>query len=262
MEIPSGDSGADHIITALNDGGGEVRNLVEVIEQPIVVWEKAAMEEVVTLNSRKREDGARIIRTVDSLWRGVELPAAHLPLSPSLGGLEADRWAGVGEAFVIGADDIIAFFVGDKRDKIFPIIGIDGTGSAFIKPREFLAAEQEDPAQDQAETAFGVLDRIGQRKGGTPATAKEYPSFDIEVAADRFHIVDQVPRRVVFERIVGCAFAATALVKEDDAPFIGVKEATAIRRASTSGAAMNVQDGQAFGIARFFDVDLMGRRDS
>ena len=86
-------------------------------------------------------------------------------------------------------------------------------------------AAQKDAAQDQGLHRCGMRDGVGQGKGATPAAAKNvHLAIDVQLVAERRHVVDQVLGRIVGQRRrcvimagTGRALAATALVEKHNA---------------------------------------------
>ena len=62
-------------------------------------------------------------------------------------------------------------------------------------------AAQKDAAQDQGLHRCGMRDGVGQGKGATPAAAKNvHLAVDVQLVAQRRHVVDQVLGRIVSQR--------------------------------------------------------------
>ena len=53
VQIPAAAHGTDHVETSLHDGGGDVTNFRNVVEQPGFPVEERAIGEVVALDARK-----------------------------------------------------------------------------------------------------------------------------------------------------------------------------------------------------------------
>jgi hypothetical protein len=82
------------------------------------------------------------------------------------------------------------------------------------------------------------------------------------VLAQRFHVRNQVRRRVVDQARVRLAAAATALVEEHDPVFARVEEATGRLTRASSRSAVHEYSRLPLRVAAFFPVDLVFRRDA
>lgn len=63
--------------------------------------------------------------------------------------------------------------------------------------------------------------------------------------------------RVVHQVSIGSRFPSTALIEQDDAVVLGVKEASAVGKDAASGTAVNKDDGIATRVTDFFKVDVV-----
>jgi hypothetical protein len=141
-------------------------------------------------------------------------------------------------------------------------IGEEPARAAFlVEPLELAAAQREDAAQDHLADAIGVLLRVRERERAAPRAAEHLPALDAEVLAQRFHVGDQVPGGVVFERRMRSAATAAALVEEHDPVARGIPEASLGGRGAAARAAMHEQRGLAGGVAVLLEVDLVRRVD-
>jgi hypothetical protein len=104
--------------------------------------------------------------------------------------------------------------------------------------------------------------RVGERQRRAPGAAEHEPALDSDVLAQLFHVVDQVPRRVVDEARVRPAAATTALVEHDDAITAWVEESAGAYIGTCTRPAMEEDRGLALRVAAFFPVDLVFRRDA
>ncbi len=85
------------------------------------------------------------------------------------------------------------------------------------------------------------------------------PALYTEVLADLLDIGDEVPGGVGFERCVGLALAAAALVEVHDTIFFGVEETALLWIGAAAGTAVQKNHRLAGGIAAFLEIDLMDR---
>src|ERR1019366_174443 len=98
-----------------------------------------------------------------------------------------------------------------------------------------------------------------QGERGSPRSAEHLPAFNAEVRADLFDIGDQVPGGVGFQRRIGRALAAAALVEVHDAVLFGREEAALFGIGTAAGAAVQKDHRLAGGVAAFLEVDLVDR---
>ena len=140
-----------------------------------------------------------------------------------------------------------------------PGVRIEDRSAALVEPVDLLLAEEEDAAEDEFGDAIGMSFGIGERESGAPGSAEHLPALDAEVLADFLDVGDQVPGGVRFERRVGRALAAAALVEVHDAVLFGVEEAALFGIGAAAGTAVQKNHRLAGGIAAFLEVDLVDR---
>ena len=78
--------------------------------------------------------------------------------------------------------------------------------------------------------------------------------------AKLFDVGDEMPRRIVFQTRVRRALPRPALVEKHDAIGGRVEEAPVVGDRPAAGAAVQEDDGHAFGVAALFVVKRMHRR--
>ena len=66
-----------------------------------------------------------------------------------------------------------------------------------------------------------------------------------------------MPGRVVHQVCVRSGLPSTALIKQNDAVVLGIKEASAVGKDAAPGTAVNKDDGIATRVAHFFKVDVV-----
>ena len=81
------------------------------------------------------------------------------------------------------------------------------------------------PRSDQLADPFGMGLGIGERQRRAPRAAEHLPALDAEVRADRLHVGDEIPGRVLLEFRMGVERPAAALVEQDHAVGGGIVEA-------------------------------------
>lgn len=74
-----------------------------------------------------------------------------------------------------------------------------------------------------------------------------------------FHVGHEIWGGVAFQVGVRCRTPRAALIEQDDAIDVGMKEAPVIGLASRAGATVDKQDGQPIGVTALFDVKLVRR---
>src|SRR5579872_153079 len=162
---------------------------------------------------------------------------------------------------MVGGEEIAALGLGDVGEVGLPGIGEEDRRAALIEPVDFLFAEQKDAAEDEFGDAVGMGLGVGKGKSGTPGAAEDLPAVDVEVLAQFLDVGDEVPGGVGFERGVGRALAASALVEIHDAVLIGVEEPPLFGIGTAAWAAVHEDDGLAGGVAAFLEVELVDGRD-
>ena len=215
------------------------------------VSKKTLVEEVVGLNAREGERELILFVVAGENGIGQELGGGALPTAPDLRSRESHGRIIAGEAAVVGGEQIAALCLWDVGEVRFPSIRIEDRRAALVEPVDFLLAEEEDAAEDEFGDAIGMSLGIGEGEGGAPGSAEHLPALNAEVLADFFDVGDEVPGGVGFERCVGRALAAAALVEVHDAVLFGVEEAALFGIGATAGAAVQKDHGLAGRDCRF-----------
>ena len=145
-------------------------------------------------------------------------------------------------------------------------------GIALEEIVDIRPAAQKDAAQDQGLHRCGMRDGVGQGEGAAPAAAKNvHLAVDVQLVAQRRHVVDQVLGRIVGQRLccviiarTGRALAATALVEKHDAVSLRIEKPGGRAVAACTRPAMHDDDRLAGRRAVFLPIDPMlgksGRR--
>ena len=232
-----------------------------VFDQLIVALEKAAVHEVMALDAREREaefvaGAARDVVVILNQMRGARFPDA-----PSARRFLPHRRIVARQSPVVRRDEIALLAARDRREVAFPGIGKEQARSALVKPLELPAPKQKDAAEHELGHAIGMLLGVGEPERAAPRAAEDEPALDAEVHAKRFDVRDQMPGRVVGERRVRLALAATALIEEHDAIALGVEEATLPGTRPAARSTVQEDGGLTVGVARLLEVERVLRRD-
>jgi hypothetical protein len=123
------------------------------------------------------------------------------------------------------------------------------------------APEEEDAAQYHVGHTLGMLLGVCERQRASPRPTEELPALDPEVFADSFHVVDQVPGRIIAELRMGSAAAAAPLIEEDDAVRRRVPEPAMHRARTPARPAMHENGRLSFRVTALLVVDRMNRID-
>ena len=221
------------------------------------VSKKALIEEIVGLDAREGEGEFILFVVAGEGGVGQELGGGALPSAPDLRSRESHGRIIAGKAAVVGGEQIAALGLRDVGEVRLPRIGIEHRSAALVEPVDLLFAEEEDAAQDDFGDAIGMGLGIGEREGGAPGSAEHLPALDAEVLADFLDIGDQVPGGVGFERRVGRALAAAALVEVHDAVLLGMKEAALFGIGAAARTAVQKNHRLAGGVAALLEIDLV-----
>src|SRR5262249_59214375 len=108
------------------------------------------------------------------------------------------RGIGVGEAPVIGGEEIASLRFRDRCGKGAPRLGKD-VGNAIEEPVDLALAAKKYAAENEGAAALRVPLGIVQGEGRTPGAAEHDPALDAEMAAQRLDIADEMARRIVGE---------------------------------------------------------------
>src|SRR5262249_53857352 len=111
----------------------------------------------------------------------------------------------------------------------------------------------------------GMRDGVGKSKGAAPAAAKNvHLAVDVQLVAQRRHVVDQVLGRIVGQRRccviiarTGRALTATALVEKHDAVSLRIEDGGGRRGAAWTRPAMDDDDRLARKRAVLLPIDPM-----
>ncbi len=245
----------DQIIAALDDDGGDVAQHADIVEQR-VFGQKAAILEVMRLDSRQPQSDAGVGKGGDRLGAGQQGRARPLEHAPRPGGGHVHLRVRVDQPPVISRQQIVALVLGQKLGKAAPGLG-KHRGDTIEKPVDLLLPAQKDAAQHQPETALGVAFGIGQRQGAAPRAAEQQPALDPQPLAQRLHVADEVVRGVVGQLSQGFRAAGAALVEDDDAIVIRVEEPAVDRRRAGAGSAMQEHRRRPIGIAALLPIHLV-----
>ena len=225
-----------HIITALHDHAGQMIEAGGILQEDAVSFKEALVQEVVRFQPGQRIGADRVGE------RRGGIPGHRdqgtFPARPGQRIRAPADNVGLGQALVIGADDILALFRGQGLDQAFPGIGEQHVGAVPVEPVQLDLGAQEHPAQDEAETAVGMCARIGQGQGCAPGAAEDQPLVDSHALADALDVLDQVACGVGFQPAMRCGTAAAALVEQDDAVFARIEETPQGRRHAAAGTPM------------------------
>src|SRR5262249_30261029 len=100
---------------ALNDPARDAADLVDVLQDPAVFIEEAAVDEIVALDPGEGDGEVDLVELRGPRLRPADGDGVALPLAPGGGGLGLDAAVGMGEALVVGADHVAAFPFWDRR---------------------------------------------------------------------------------------------------------------------------------------------------
>jgi hypothetical protein len=120
VQVPGRGSGANNIVTTLDNGGRDVTDLVHVLQNMGIGLEETLVEEVVALNASKGK-GPDILRGLGNLNRvNIELGGRALPSGPGLGALDTLLLVVTGKALVVGSNEVVTLVLGDRLDILVP----------------------------------------------------------------------------------------------------------------------------------------------
>ena len=232
-----------------------MRDPPHMFEDLTVELQKAIVGEIMVLQPRK---GPRIGR-----WPAMRHPIGMhrgqrvLPSGPCAAIVLLDPQIAREQPPVISRDQIVPLIFGDQVHETRPQFGPEPPGPTAVKPIKLGLRHQKDAAQDQMAHRFGVRLGIDQRKRRAPRAAKNHPFVDAKRGANQLDIGDQMPCRVVRDRRMRGGAPASALIEQHHTVDLGVEIPPHRRAATTAGAAMQHDNGDAIGVATLLDIDLM-----
>jgi len=261
MQIPGAARRTDHVVATLHDDRRNVADALRVAQQLVVVPEEAAVHEVVAFDAREGQREGVLAAAGDVVGILMQETGGALPDGPCTRGLEPDTRILAGQPTMVGADEVAAFHLGNRREVMLPRIRIERAAAVLIEPLQLPAPQHEDAAQHQLGHPLGMRLRIGQRQRGAPGTAEHLPAFQCQMLAQALDVRNQVPSGVVDEFRMRRGASATALVEQHDAIGIRVEEAPALGIATAARPAMQEHHRLAVRIAALLVVQRMQRRD-
>src|SRR5437773_7595609 len=97
------------------------------------------------------------------------------------------------EATVVIAQQVAALALRQKPGKCLPCLGKD-LAHPLNEPLELALPREEDPPQDESETALRMRLRVGERKCRTPRSTEQQPAFHMQMRSQTLEIGDQMLR--------------------------------------------------------------------
>ena len=184
-----------------------------------------------------------------------------LPPAPLDGGSLPHRWVGVVQQTTVALDD--GGIRGGRRQhspQPRPLLGKEHRDAAAEQPVEFGVAAGRHPEQDQLGDAVRMAFGVGQGQRAAPRSAKHQPAVDLQVPAQRLHVIDELPGGVALQvgrRATGVrrASSTAALIEQHDAIRRRIEQSAMPRRAAGTGPAVHHQRRLATRIAARLPVD-------
>jgi hypothetical protein len=168
MQIPGAGGGAHDVVASLNDGGRNVPIARHVVEQLGFAAQEAAVHEVVAFDSRNRQREMVLAPFLDVVAVAVQETGGRLPNRPRARRRQCGALIAADQAFMVGAQEIVAFIERNGVAVALPGVGKYLRGAVLIEPADLGIAQQENPAQHDFADALGIGLRIGQRQGAAP----------------------------------------------------------------------------------------------
>src|SRR5690606_11798801 len=255
VQLVRRDHRADDVVTALDDDGRHVCEHAHVVEQLVLVREKAAVHEVVGLDARGRERELVLAELPRALLVGPERARRALPDRPGAGRGKPRRAVVREQAAVIGGEQIAALVFRDRRQIVLPALGEDHARAVLVEPLELLAPQQKNAAQHELADGLRMLLGVCERERAAPGPAEDEPARYTQVRAQALGGGGEMPGRVRLERRVRPAAPRAALIENADAVAGRVEEAPRVDVAAAARAAVHEQRRFTRGIAALLVVD-------
>ena len=262
MQVPGRGDRANNIVTALNDHGRNLADLIDVFEQVIVRREERAVHKIMTLDAGEAQRLVLAFPVVHQIFVRIELGRRAFPDAPCTRGREACLLVVTGQAFVIGGDKIAAFFLRDLVAITLPKIREYLGRPVLIEPRQFLLACKKYAAKYQSQAAIRMRFAVRKAQRRAPRAAECVPFLDPKLLTQRLDILDQIPSRILPQLRMRCGLARTALVKKDNVIRRRIKKLPVKRYQPAARPAMQKDDGNALRIADAFVIDRVNVRNS
>ena len=152
----------------MHDHAGNVLQPMRVGNQLVVGVEEAAIDEIVALDAREGEGVVILGEAAHPLGVGQQRQRLAFPGAPGPRGFELHGWIGIGEAAVIGFDQIAALGLGDHAQILLEGVGEDPATAFLIEPFELRAPQREDASQHELGHALWVCLGVSERERGAP----------------------------------------------------------------------------------------------
>src|SRR5690349_20898790 len=234
---------------------------MRTVQQLIVALEKAAVDEVVTLDARERERELILAAGCDVRRILQQETCRAFPDRPRTRCRQTHRRIRSGEAPVVRAHQIAALDLGYRFQKFFPGIREDRVATLLVKPFKLPPPQHEDAAQNELGHALGMCYGVRERERRAPRSTEHLPARDAEMLAQRFDIGDEMPGRVVGQFGVRRRASTTALIEKNDAVMPRIEESPRFAVESRARTAVQEHDRFAARVAALLVVDAMQWRD-
>ena len=198
-----------------------------------------------------------VITDVEVARLGTQPRRGHLPARPGTRSGDLLALGSGRQAAMVGVQHVAALGVRQHLDELGPRVGKEVARAVLVEPIQLGGGRAEDAAQDQAADTLGMRLRVGQRQRAAPRATKEHPTLNADELAQPLDVGDQVPGRILAQIGVRCAATAAALVKEDHAKALRIKQPPVPWRAAAAGATVQEDDRDPIGRADLFPIHTM-----
>ena len=246
---------ADHVIAALHDRAGDLRDPMQVAQDLAIDFQKALVHEVMVLQPRKGTGviGRPLATATIAFHRGQRI----LPCRPSARIACLDHQIPGKQPPVIGRDQIAALFFGNHGNEPAPLVGPELPSTTAVEPIQLALHRQENTAQRQIGHMTGMRLRIDQAKRRAPASAENRPAVDAKRMANALDISDQMPCGVGPHTGMGPRTATATLIEQDDPPQFRVEIPPHRGATAATRPTMQHNDRRSIGVAALLDIDVM-----
>ena len=164
VQFPSTARGANDVISALDDGGWEVLNGVNML-QNVGFFNKNRVDEVMALNTCKGDGKVEVFGFVKVFGVGKQAAGGHFPAGPFLCSSATGVHIIAGETGIIGLDEVLLLLCRNVIAIGFKRIRENVACTVLIEPVQFRFAAHENTSKHQTPHPFRMVLSINQCEG-------------------------------------------------------------------------------------------------
>src|SRR5690606_38291607 len=180
------------------------------------------------------------------------------PLRPCMGSVELHSGVITGQTAMRGSDKVITLVFRTWGNIAFPVVGKQAGCAFLVEPAQFRLAHRKYTADNQCAYALWMCLGIGKAESGAPGATEDQHLVGLQyLAAQPFHVIDQMPGGIVFEAGVRRRSAAATLIEQQHLVAGRVEQPTVRGRTTPARPAMQKYGGLTRRVAASFPIHAM-----